>query len=589
MATKKRATSKSTGVGSRSNKKKGLVSRLRSTPKALLLLVVVLGFGAIGFGLQQLSRATVFQLVGVHPQAKLQSVTSSGMQLKSLSAWNGKIYAGYGDWQKNTGPVSMTPYDPTTNSFAATPEFVADTESVDITNVIGSKLYNLHVDPKSHNGAAYSVADASSGKPVWTNVYKPTVTHAYGMTVGNSPSELFIAAQLDEGSSTNEVSKVFRSTDGGATWSESLSVPSRGGYNRMMLIAKFGDKIYAQNTSTTDFNSSNLENRAWIFNGSSWSKVTPITGAAQPYKGGEFAGKMLALTSPQGGSMLSFDGRTTTTVRSSVKDYKVHSDGYLYAITYNNGTQAVMRTKDLTNWEFIAETPNTSQSLAILNNTLYVGTSDSELYKAVIDPQTKDSTPPTASLVAPASGYTVALRNYFAANASDASSIDRVEFYVGSSLIGSSSRKAQHISTTEQAPYPGSYTVFWNGQYVAPGSYNLKAIAYDLYGNSTETSSVPITVPAGLYPADTEKPIVTIMTPREGDRLRKNVWVSASATDNNGVNSMDVIIDGVTVETTTYNNVSKTHTLAKGSHTLIVRATDRAGNVAESVRTFTTR
>ncbi len=597
MPTKKRTTSKSAGVGSRSNKKKGLLSRLQNTPRALTLLIVVLGFGAIGFGLQQLSRATAFQLVGVHPQAKLQSTSSTGMQIKSLSAWNGKIYAGYGDWQKNTGPVSMTPYDPTTNSFAATPEFVADTESVDITNVIGGKLYNLHVDPKSHNGAAYSVADASSGKPVWTNVYKPTVTHAYGMTVGNSPSELFIAAQLDEGSSTNEVSKVFRSTDGGTTWSESLSVPSRGGYNRMMLIAKFGDKIYAQNTSTTDFNSSNQESKAWVFNGTSWSKVTPITRESQPYKGGEFVGKMLALTSPQGGTMISYDGRVATTVRDSVKDYKVHSDGYLYALTSNNSKPVVMRTKDLVTWEFITETPTASRSLAILNNTLYVGTNESELFKAVIDPLTKDSIPPSATLVAPTAAYTVSTSNEFAVNASDTSSVDRVDFYVGTKLIGSSNSKDKNSSGcafgscwTHTATYPGSYVLLWNGQYVAAGSYTLKAIAYDIYGNSKETTSVPVTVPEGLYPVDTEKPVVTISTPREGDRLRKSVWVSAYAVDNaSGITTMETIIDGVSVENITSTNVSKTHTLARGSHTLIVRATDRAGNVGETVRTFSTR
>ncbi len=601
MATNRRVT-KSTAkavVGKGRSKKKSLWSKLISLPKPVIIGLWLIVFGAIGTKMVFFSGATAFQYVGTHPQAVNQPDTSTGRQLKSLAAWNGKVYAGYGDYDKNTGPVSVTPFNPMTNSFATTPEHIADTEEIEIWSTIGTKLYGVHTDPKSHNGATYSVADASSGKPVWTNVYKATMTHVFGIA-SLSPTDLFLVGSLDEGSAYNEVAKVFRSTDGGVTWNQSLSVPSRGGFNRMMFVAKLGDKIYAQNLSTSDFNGAQPQTQAWVLSGTSWSKTTPIALTYNPHNGAEFAGKILAQTSPSGGSLVAYDGRSTTTVRSSVRDYKVHSDGYVYILTYANSDMFVMRSKDLTTWEQVTAAPNNSRSLAVLGNTLYIGTSDSEMFKAEINPLITDTTPPSATLIAPTAAYTATTSNEFAVNASDISSIDKVEFYVGETLIGYTSGKASSYSGcfsiggsescfTHTTNYPGSYALKWNGSGVASGTYALKAIAYDIYGNSRSTASATITVPAGLYPPDTEKPTITVTSPSATQRIRKSVWVAASATDNDQVASFEVVLDGNVVSTASTGSISKSFPVTRGSHTLVVHAKDRAGNTSEKVQTFTSR
>lgn len=587
----KKATAKNT---------KGTIHGSRSLfnriPRSLAIGVLLMVIGVIGVKLVSDSNATAFSRVGIHPQASKQSENSTGRQLKSLAAWNGKIYAGYGDWDKNTGPVYFTPFDPTTNSFAATSEHTADTESVEIWKNIGSKLYALHVDPKSHNGATYSVGDTSSGKPVWSNVSKVTMTHAFGLTTGSSESEMFLSGQLDEGSSTNEVAKIFRSTDGGASWTQSLSVPSRGGYNRMVFIAKLGNQIFAQGYSTTDFTGVNPESKAWIFNGSSWSKATPIANTIHPHNGGEFAGKMVALTGPRGGSLVAHDGRTTSTIRPSVGDYKVHSDGYLYALTNHSGNVAVMRTKDLTSWELISLAPNTSRSIAILGSTLYIGTSESELFKADINPSITDSTPPTASFIAPTSAYVVTTANEFAVNATDSSSIDRVEFYLGENRLGTATAKSTNVSGcfggscfNETATYPGSYSIRWNGSGVAAGTYELKAIAYDIYENSKETSKVSVTVPEGLYPLDTQKPTITVTSPTSDQRIRKNVWIAASANDNDILALFEIRLDGEVVAANSSYSISKSFPVSRGTHTLLITAKDRSGNTTIHEQTFNVR
>jgi hypothetical protein len=260
-----------------------------------------------------------------------------------------------------------------------------------------------------------------------------------------------------------------------------------------------------------------------------------------------------------------------------------------------------MRSKDLASWEQVVVTPNNARSIAILGNTLYIGTSDSEIYKAEINPQTKDTIPPTVSLIAPPSGYVVTTSNQFAANASDLASIDKVEFYVGSTLIGTSSYKSKAVMSgciyfngnptcyTETSDYPGSYIVKWNGSRVAAGTYPLKAIAYDLYGNSSETTSVDITVPEGLYPTpppDTTAPTITISRPTEGLRVRKQVWIDAVARDNTSVASIKAVLDGKTVAESTNGSIYMGVPVPKGTHTLTITATDTAGNTSEKTVTF---
>jgi regulation of enolase protein 1 (concanavalin A-like superfamily) len=91
------------------------------------------------------------------------------------------------------------------------------------------------------------------------------------------------------------------------------------------------------------------------------------------------------------------------------------------------------------------------------------------------------NTPPTVSLTAPASGatYTAPASITISANASDANgSVARVEFYAGSSLVG----------TDTSSPY----SVAWNN--VPAGSYSLTAVAYDNAGASTTAAARSVIV-----------------------------------------------------------------------------------------------
>lgn len=90
-----------------------------------------------------------------------------------------------------------------------------------------------------------------------------------------------------------------------------------------------------------------------------------------------------------------------------------------------------------------------------------------------------DTTAPTVSLTAPSAG-TVSGTGIVSANASDNVGVTNVEFYAGSTMIGSDSTSP--------------YSISWDTTGVANGSYNLTAKAYDAAGNNTTSSPVAVTV-----------------------------------------------------------------------------------------------
>lgn len=91
-----------------------------------------------------------------------------------------------------------------------------------------------------------------------------------------------------------------------------------------------------------------------------------------------------------------------------------------------------------------------------------------------------DTTPPTVSLTAPANSATVSGQVAVSANASDDTSVQKVSFYRGTTLIA------------EDTSSP--YSVNWNTTAVTNGSYALTARAYDQAGNQTTSSTVNVTV-----------------------------------------------------------------------------------------------
>ena len=182
-----------------------------------------------------------------------------------------------------------------------------------------------------------------------------------------------------------------------------------------------------------------------------------------------------------------------------------------------------------------------------------------------------DTTAPAININTPVSGATVSGAISVNVSASDNVGVSRVELYRNGALVG----------TTSTSPY----SFYWDTTTSANGSYTLSAKAYDAAGNVAASSGVVVNVNNTAVISDVVAPTVVVSSPASGATLGSSVTVTASASDNVGVTSMEVYLDGVLRASGTSSTIStklSTRKLASGAHTIVVKAYDAAGNVASS-------
>lgn len=186
-------------------------------------------------------------------------------------------------------------------------------------------------------------------------------------------------------------------------------------------------------------------------------------------------------------------------------------------------------------------------------------------------PGAADTIPPTVSLTAPGNGATVSGTISLAATAADNIGVAGVQFRVDGAAIGG-----------ELATAP--YLINWNTASVGNGPHTLTAVARDAAGNTASSSAVNVIVQNGA--PDTSPPVVTITSPANNSTATGTVTLSATASDNTGVASVQFKLDGVDLGapltqapySMSWNSIG----VANGSHTLTAVARDAAGNSAVS-------
>ncbi|OJT18181.1 hypothetical protein BO221_42635 [Archangium sp. Cb G35] len=181
-----------------------------------------------------------------------------------------------------------------------------------------------------------------------------------------------------------------------------------------------------------------------------------------------------------------------------------------------------------------------------------------------------DNTAPTAALTSPAPGALLRGTVLLEAAASDNQPVSKVEFYDGSTRIGS-------VLT---APYVMS----WATTGVSSGAHTLTVKAHDNVGNVSTSAGVTVTV-------DNTAPTTAITAPVSNARVGGTVQVSASASDTGGVAQVELYADGVLLGTDTsapYAVSWNSATVADGAHSLTARAYDIAGNVRTSTAVVVT-
>jgi len=174
-----------------------------------------------------------------------------------------------------------------------------------------------------------------------------------------------------------------------------------------------------------------------------------------------------------------------------------------------------------------------------------------------------DSTPPTVSITSPTNGATVSGTVNMAATASDNVGVNKVRFWVDNN----------YFSFDTTAPYSKTWdTTTW-----ANGAHTVKVEAVDDAGNSSGIQTVSVTV----NNVDNTPPTVSITAPSNGATVSGTVNMTATASDNVGVNKVRFWVDNwyFSFDTTApYSKTWDTTTWANGAHTVKVEALDDAGN-----------
>ena len=179
-----------------------------------------------------------------------------------------------------------------------------------------------------------------------------------------------------------------------------------------------------------------------------------------------------------------------------------------------------------------------------------------------------DFVEPTATVTAPAEGATVSGTITLTATATDdRSSLSKVEFYVGTTLVGSDS----------STPYSYNYST----RLQTNGAKVITAKAYDTWGNVGSSAPVNVT-----FDNDFGAPTVALTAPAEGATLTGTVTLSATASDDRSALSKVEFYVGTTLissdTSAPYSYSYNTRLQANGAKVITAKAYDTWGNTGTS-------
>lgn len=314
---------------------------------------------------------SAFELFSEHPFAP--EVGEANDQIEDLVLYNGTIYAGYGTHSNHTFTTRICGFTPPSNQFVC--PFSFDSEGAGHFRDIDNKLYIAGIDPRPPQQHFYARLSGSQwfAQPAFTD----NVAHIYD--IESSGGNIWVTL-----TKFGDDARLMKGTDNGQ-WTEVLDVRPVGGdspftYSVLFFVAEYQGKLYTQALDVP----SAIQPYSFVSsdNGQTWTQGPSImlyasgpnaAGGVQNYRHKVFAGKLVM---KQNSYLTSFDGTTAATLRSEIRNFTVR-DGFLYVLEESG---RIIRTEDLTSWEFVDSAPENSSSLEVLDNDLYVGTEDAKIY-----------------------------------------------------------------------------------------------------------------------------------------------------------------------------------------------------------------
>lgn len=328
-------------------------------------------------------------LLGTMPQAAAQP-TDWGKRIQELIVFDGVVFAGYGDWDANTGPIAAAGWDIGAASWVS--EASLDNECTWLYRRVGNRLVVPFIDPK-YNTADLAVR--SLGSSTWTPLAIGAGTagtiHAFDVATLDG-TDLWVAGAKRG----NDDAAIWRSASGlGGDWVQVHTYTPAVGYfaRYVQLVAAYG-KLYTSGYYADGVNPSvSLAGEVW--DGSSWGAAPEFTLVGGTQRRGHrpmvfgsqvvrSKGWPLSLNpSPPPTYLLPalpllwFDGTTLTEGPEQSFHHNLDASGNLWWI---DETRAVRRRAPGGPTQFVVQAPADASAVAVDGTDLYIGTTGSQLY-----------------------------------------------------------------------------------------------------------------------------------------------------------------------------------------------------------------
>jgi hypothetical protein len=212
-------------------------------------------------------------------------------------------------------------------------------------------------------------------------------------------------------------------------------------------------------------------------------------------------------------------------------------------------------------WDTTGATEGEHTVSAVASDAAGHQTAAAPVLVTIVNP---DTTAPIVTVTQPASGATVSGSVAVTATASDDRTVTVVQFLLDGAPLG---------APDVEAPY----AVAWDTTTASEAAHTLSAVASDAAGHQATAPPVTVTVTR----PDTTPPTVSILTP-EGTVLSGSEVLTADASDDRGVASVQFLLDGLPLEApdleAPYSVPWDTLAAPDGDHQVSAEASDAAGN-----------
>lgn len=343
-----------------------------TTRRAAVGIITLAGALALGDGPASAGRKVsttdgpadvTMALAATHGWAAAQP-TFAGQRLVDLEVHEGKVWAGYGDYGANTGPITLAAFDPAESASEFVAAFESDTEAVYNIRTIGAEIIAPATDPRVG-------ADFATGSP-WSDARPFRATHVYD-TASRDGKDLWMVG------SQGRDALAWRSLDGGTTWSEELRVAPASDvaddFMRFYFAGTISGALYVQPVS----HKSGPVAASMVYSDDGWSEgPSVLSGDSVGWSPTEVGQGFVfhAYGHGNNGPILYFDGLSTRQVASG---YDVEVHGADIWVLGEGGV--VLESADLSHWSVKAQAPSSARSLALTTDSIYVGTATSELWR----------------------------------------------------------------------------------------------------------------------------------------------------------------------------------------------------------------